>query len=117
VWVAVGGRCLGRFMLRDKPRAEAREALAAMRALGINRLVLLTGDIALAAWGILDPLAGASLSSAPMATPTALAQSLAVFAIVANSARILRFGSQSVPRRAAGPDASDRPANKVYGAT
>ena len=219
MWVAVGGRCLGRFMLRDKPRAEAREALAAMRALGINRLVLLTGDraaaarevgealgmdevvaevlpaqkldmvraeqaagrtvmmvgdgvndapalggadvgvaigaelnevalggadvallgtdlgrlpqligladttrgiigqnvwlafvlsvvlIALAAWGILDPLAGA------------LAQSLAVFAIVANSARILRFGSQSVPRRAAGPDASDRPANKVYGAT
>jgi heavy metal translocating P-type ATPase len=44
VWVAHGGRCLGRFELRDRPRAEAREALAAMRALGINRLVLLTGD-------------------------------------------------------------------------
>src|ERR1700688_2876731 len=49
VWVAYGGRCLGRFMLRDKPRAEAREALDAMRALGINRLVLLTGDRAAAA--------------------------------------------------------------------
>ncbi len=49
VWVAFGGRCLGRFMLRDKPRAEAREALAAIRALGINRLVLLTGDRAAAA--------------------------------------------------------------------
>src|ERR1700726_407332 len=44
VWVAYSGRCLGRLMLHDKPRVEAREALAAMRALGINRLVLLTGD-------------------------------------------------------------------------
>ncbi|HTS55090.1 MAG TPA: hypothetical protein VMH26_17600, partial [Burkholderiales bacterium] len=35
--------------------------------------------IALAAWGALDPLAGA------------LAQSIAVVAVVANSARILRF--------------------------
>ena len=44
VWVAHGGRLLGRFILRDQPRAEAREALEAMRALGITRLVLLTGD-------------------------------------------------------------------------
>ena len=44
VWVAHGGRCLGRLVLRDQPRSEAREALAAMRALGIDRLVLLTGD-------------------------------------------------------------------------
>ena len=44
VWVAHGGRCLGRIVLRDRPRSEAREALAAMRALGIDRLVLLTGD-------------------------------------------------------------------------
>lgn len=44
VWVAHGGRCLGRFVLRDQPRTEARDALASMRALGIGRLVLLTGD-------------------------------------------------------------------------
>jgi Cd2+/Zn2+-exporting ATPase len=44
VWVAHGGRCLGRVVLRDQPRAEAREALDAMRALGIDRLILLTGD-------------------------------------------------------------------------
>ena len=44
VWVAHGGRCLGRIVLRDRPRKEARDALAAMRALGIDRLVLLTGD-------------------------------------------------------------------------
>ena len=44
VWVAHGGRCLGRFVLRDQPRSEARDALAAMRALGIDRLILLTGD-------------------------------------------------------------------------
>ena len=49
VWVAYSGRCLGRFMLRDKPRAEAREALAAMRDLGIDHLILLTGDRAAAA--------------------------------------------------------------------
>jgi Cd2+/Zn2+-exporting ATPase len=216
VWVAFGGRCLGRFMLRDKPRSEAREALAAMRALGINRLVLLTGDraaaarevgealgmdevvaevlpaqklemvraeqaagrtvmmvgdgvndapalggadvgvaigaelnevalggadvallgtdlgrlpkligladttrriigqnvwlafglsvilILLAARGILDPLTGA------------LAQSLAVFGVVANSARILRFGNQSEPGRAGRrPGASERIAGEA----
>jgi P-type E1-E2 ATPase len=49
VWVSYRGRCLGNFLLRDKPRSEAREALAAMRALGIDRLVLLTGDRAAAA--------------------------------------------------------------------
>jgi Zn2+/Cd2+-exporting ATPase len=49
VWVAYAGRCLGHFVLRDKPRAEAREAIASIRALGIDRLVLLTGDRAAAA--------------------------------------------------------------------
>jgi len=44
VWVAHGDRCLGQIVLQDQPRAEAREALDAMRALGINRLILLTGD-------------------------------------------------------------------------
>src|SRR6202041_653511 len=47
--VAHGEKCLGRFMLRDQPRAEVREALEAMRALGIDRLVLLTGGRAAAA--------------------------------------------------------------------
>jgi Cd2+/Zn2+-exporting ATPase len=49
VWVAHGRKFLGSLVLRDQPRAEAREALTAMRALGINRLVLLTGDRATAA--------------------------------------------------------------------
>jgi Cd2+/Zn2+-exporting ATPase len=44
VWVAYGKRCLGQIVLQDQPRAEAREALDAMRALGITRLILLTGD-------------------------------------------------------------------------
>jgi Cd2+/Zn2+-exporting ATPase len=44
VWVAQGERLLGRFVLRDEPRAEARNALEEMKALGIDRLVLLTGD-------------------------------------------------------------------------
>jgi heavy metal translocating P-type ATPase len=44
VWVAYGGRCLGRLILRDRPRSDARDALASMRGLGIQRLILLTGD-------------------------------------------------------------------------
>src|ERR1700687_5814708 len=52
VWVAHGGRLLGRLVLRDQPRGEAREALAAMRALGIDRLVLLTGDTGGGAGGV-----------------------------------------------------------------
>jgi heavy metal translocating P-type ATPase len=49
VWVALGPRRLGRFVLRDQPRPEARAALEAMRELGITRLILLTGDRAAAA--------------------------------------------------------------------
>jgi len=49
VWVAHGGRCLGYLVLRDQPRREARAALDAMRALGIGRFILLTGDRAAAA--------------------------------------------------------------------
>ncbi len=56
VWVAHGGRCLGSFVLRDQPRAEAREALDAMRDLGIRRLILLTGDRAAAAREVGDIL-------------------------------------------------------------
>jgi P-type E1-E2 ATPase len=56
VWVAHGGRLLGRLVLRDQPRSEAREALADMRALGISRLVLLTGDRAAVAREVGDAL-------------------------------------------------------------
>jgi Cd2+/Zn2+-exporting ATPase len=49
VWVAHGRKFLGSLVLRDQPRSEAREALVAMRSLGINRLILLTGDKAAAA--------------------------------------------------------------------
>jgi len=44
VFVGWGDRCLGHLVLRDQPRADARDALAAMRELGIERLLLLTGD-------------------------------------------------------------------------
>jgi heavy metal translocating P-type ATPase len=56
VWVARGGRCLGSLVLRDRPRAEARNALQAMRALGIDRLILLTGDRAMMAREVGDAL-------------------------------------------------------------
>jgi Cd2+/Zn2+-exporting ATPase len=56
VWVAGGGKCLGRFVLRDQPRAGAHDALAAMRAMGIDRFILLTGDRAAAAREVGDAL-------------------------------------------------------------
>jgi Cd2+/Zn2+-exporting ATPase len=49
VWVAQGGRYVGRLLLQDRPRGEARAALEDMRALGITRVILLTGDRASAA--------------------------------------------------------------------
>jgi P-type E1-E2 ATPase len=49
VWVACNGRYLGRFELQDQPKPEARRALDRMRALGIERQILLTGDRAVAA--------------------------------------------------------------------
>lgn len=45
----LGLQCLGRLIQRDQLRGEARAALAAMRALGVERMVLLTGDRAAAA--------------------------------------------------------------------
>ncbi|HEY0469416.1 MAG TPA: cation-translocating P-type ATPase, partial [Polyangiaceae bacterium] len=56
VWVAGGGKYLGRIILRDKPRPEAREALDAVRDLGIRRIILLTGDRAAAAREVGDVL-------------------------------------------------------------
>ena len=44
VWVALRTQLLGSFVLRDQPREDARAALAAMRRLGVDRHVLLTGD-------------------------------------------------------------------------
>lgn len=44
VWVARGQQVLGYLSLSDRPRAEARAALEQTRKLGIDRLVLLTGD-------------------------------------------------------------------------
>jgi heavy metal translocating P-type ATPase len=56
VWVAEGGRCLGRLVLRDQPRAEARDAITGMRQLGITRCILLTGDRANVAREVGDAL-------------------------------------------------------------
>lgn len=44
VWVARAGEYLGRIILQDQPRPEARKSIDAMRSLGINRMILLTGD-------------------------------------------------------------------------
>jgi heavy metal translocating P-type ATPase len=56
VWVAHDGRCFGRMVLRDQPRSDARQALDAMRARGVDRVILLTGDRAAAAREVGDLL-------------------------------------------------------------
>jgi Cd2+/Zn2+-exporting ATPase len=42
--LSLDGRFLGWLLLADEPRAEAREAVEDLRALGLGRQVLLTGD-------------------------------------------------------------------------
>jgi len=56
VWVAHGGRCLGSLVLQDQPRAEARQALENMKAIGIDHFILLTGDRAAVARRVGDAL-------------------------------------------------------------
>lgn len=40
----MGGKCLGRIEIGDRLRAEAKEAISELKALGIERTVMLTGD-------------------------------------------------------------------------
>ena len=44
VGIARGGKFLGWLLLADEPRAEARQALDELRALGLTRQLLVTGD-------------------------------------------------------------------------
>ena len=44
VHVAYDGRYCGAVLLRDTPKADAKEALAALRALGVRKSVMLSGD-------------------------------------------------------------------------
>jgi heavy metal translocating P-type ATPase len=48
-WVAVDGRIVGAIALADRLRPETASALRSLRAIGIARLVMLTGDRAAAA--------------------------------------------------------------------
>ncbi len=44
VYVAVDGAYAGRVTVADRPKADAAEAIAALRACGVKRTVILTGD-------------------------------------------------------------------------
>lgn len=44
VWVAIDGRHAGAFAIQDHPRPGAKEAIDALRAAGVSRIVMLTGD-------------------------------------------------------------------------
>ncbi|MCI1713556.1 HAD-IC family P-type ATPase [Bifidobacterium tibiigranuli] len=53
-YVAVNGRLAARIVLKDVPRANAREALDQLRSLGVARLTMLTGDHAASAHIVAD---------------------------------------------------------------
>lgn len=55
VYVAQGDRLLGALVIADTVRPEARQAVADIRAMGID-VVLLTGDVAHAAEAVAEPL-------------------------------------------------------------
>ena len=55
-WVAEDGRVLGFLSLEDRPREEAQAALTAARRLGIQRVVMLTGDREGVARGVAEEL-------------------------------------------------------------
>ncbi len=44
VYVAASGRCLGRILISDRIKPDAAEAVAALKALGVRKTVMLTGD-------------------------------------------------------------------------
>lgn len=56
VHVAIDGRLAGIFFIADTVRPGAAEALAGLRASGVKRLVMLTGDNAATARAVGDPL-------------------------------------------------------------
>jgi P-type E1-E2 ATPase len=56
VWLARDDRVLGVLLLADRPRPESRAALAALRALGVDRILLITGDHAEAAHAVAGEL-------------------------------------------------------------
>jgi cation transport ATPase len=53
-YVAVNGRLAARIVLKDVPRANAREALDQLRSLGVEHLTMLTGDHAASAHIVAD---------------------------------------------------------------
>jgi Zn2+/Cd2+-exporting ATPase len=44
IFVARGGHCIGWIGLQDQTRAEAREALAGLKATGVRRIAMISGD-------------------------------------------------------------------------
>src|SRR5580700_8345140 len=44
IFVARAGQCIGWIGLQDQPRSEAREALAGLKAAGVRRIAMISGD-------------------------------------------------------------------------
>lgn len=63
VLVERAGRVIGAIGLADRPRPEAREAIAGLAALGIDRTVMLTGDNERTARAIADDLGIAEVAA------------------------------------------------------
>src|SRR6202453_95270 len=44
LFIAQGGKCIGWVGLQDQPRAEAKESLAELKACGVRRIAMISGD-------------------------------------------------------------------------
>lgn len=110
--VARGGRFLGWLLLADEPRPEARQALAELRALGLDRQILLTGDRAAVAQRVARFLGIADVRAEVLPAQkldAVLAQTRAglrplVVGDGINDALALRAGAVGVAMGAAGTD-------------
>ena len=56
VYVAVDGAYAGSITIADRPKADAKAAIAALKALGVKKTVMLTGDTEPAARAVADEL-------------------------------------------------------------
>jgi heavy metal translocating P-type ATPase len=109
---ARGGRFLGWLLLADEPRPEARQALAELRDLGLDRQLLLTGDRATVAERVARFLGIADVRAEVLPAQkleAVLAQTRAGFRPLVvgdgiNDALALRAGAVGVAMGAAGTD-------------